>query len=176
MSLAKALVKFLIKNKIYLGIFILLISAAITGTVFIFKGESSKNVQNIKDIADFSTENNSLLCKVSVEQPDCYESDFPTPTLIWSYCDETRAKEQKNFFIQIDDDAYFNNEFPSPVFESGLVNSSSTRFTVEKPGLEFGKKYYWGVTFSRDEGRKEGWWGWGDDYFIAKPSCKRGDN
>lgn len=112
------------------------------------------------------------LCSVSIEQPKCYEGDFPTPTFEWKYCDSDPAKDQKIFRVQVDDRAYQNDIFPSPEIDSGNVSSSDTKYTVDSPVLKFNTPYYWGVTITDKPDVKTGWWGWGDKNFTTSPSCK----
>lgn len=113
-----------------------------------------------------------VLCNVLVEQPKCYEGDFPTPTFKWEYCDSNTAKNQKTFRIQVDDQAYENSVFPSPEFDSGDISSSDTQYTINVPALKFNTLYYWGVTIRDNSDNKTGWWGWGDKNFTTSPSCK----
>jgi len=113
-----------------------------------------------------------ILCNVLVEQPKCYQGDFPTPTFKWEYCDSNFVKNQKIFRVQVDDQAYQNGVFPSPEFNSGDVSSSDTQYAINSPGLNFNTLYYWGVTVTDNSGLKNGWWGWGDKNFITAPSCK----
>lgn len=113
-----------------------------------------------------------VICNALIEQPKCYEGNFPTPTFKWEYCDSNFAKNQKIFRVQVDDKAYQNGVFPSPEFDSGEVKSADTKYSLSSAGLEFNSTYYWGVTTEDVDGAKGGWWGWGDKNFKTAPSCK----
>lgn len=108
-------------------------------------------------------------CKSEIVQPSCYQSEYPTPIFKWQGCNNGI---QKQIRVQVDDFAYFSNTFPSPEFDSGKINSLSSEYKIEVPGLEFGRKYYWGVTIYSDSDRIGGWWGWGDQNFTVAPACQ----
>lgn len=112
-------------------------------------------------------------CDVTVEQPRCYDKDFPAPTFKWKYCDEASAKDQKYFQVQISDQAYYNSAFPAVKIDTQKTESSETKYSVDEAGLDFDKQYYWGVTIEDSKGVKSGWWGWGDRFFKTAPSCDR---
>ncbi|MDD2753121.1 MAG: hypothetical protein PHT44_00685 [Candidatus Portnoybacteria bacterium] len=157
------------KNNIKL-IIIIIVAVVVLG--YFFNRFYLKNdTQSLQLTQFFGPEVAFPFCSVSVEQPQCYNGNFPTPTFKWKYCDEAAAKDQKYFQVQVSSQAYYNNVFPMVVFDAQKKESPATNYSVDGPELEFDKPYYWGVTVEDASGQKAGWWGWGDRNFKTAPLC-----
>jgi len=170
--------KNLFKENLYLKLTVIVI-IILALSVYLFsltfpKKEEQISGQPQSQVASVSAPGSAPrdICNASIEQPKCYEGDFPTPTFKWEYCDSNSVKNQKIFRVQVDDRAYQNSAFPSPEFDSGNVLSSDTKYTVDSPVLKFDTPYYWGVTITDKSDVKTGWWGWGDKNFATSPSCQ----
>ena len=165
-----------------IGIIVIVLSVYLFILTFSPKGKTVKQTATVLQVASVSAPKESqttgpsltggVLCSVSIEQPKCYEGNFPTPTFKWEYCDSNSIKNQKIFRVQVDDQAYQNGVFPSPEIDSGEVKSADTKYSLSSAGLEFNSTYYWGVTITDKSDVKTGWWGWGDKNFTTAPSCK----
>lgn len=81
---------------------------------------------------------NFTLCTSTVDQPESYPGDYPTPTFNWTV---TGSSSQTDYQVQIDN----NNDFSSPEIDTGTVSSANKYYQVSASGLSFNTSYYWRV-------------------------------
>ena len=104
------------------------------------------------------------LCTSTVDQPSCYETLYPSPTLNWTV---SGASTQVSYWAQIDD----NSNFLSNEINTGEVSSANDSYTVGGVALSFNEDYYWRIKI------KDNFGSWIDDWveagttFTTSPSC-----
>jgi len=74
----------------------------------------------------YNPETDFTLCTASVNQPECYDTTSPTPTLNWTV---EGSSYQRSFSLEIDDDGEIGGEFPSPEIDRYL-SSQSASYTI----------------------------------------------
>ncbi len=93
------------------------------------------------------------VCTVSASFVDYCTAPLQ-PVLSW----QINAGSQTQYAVQVDDNGgtTCGAAFPSPEADSGIVNSSSTSYTVPNGLLSYGRTYYWQVAVANGTA----WTGW----------------
>jgi len=119
------------------------------------------------DYPNLAEGSNIQLCTGSVDQPECYEGDFPNPILNWT---TTGDSTQVSFWLQIDD----NSNFSSLEYDSGEILTTNNSKQICSDALAFNTTYYWRITIKDSEGT---WLDWAiaDDSFTTADSCAPND-
>lgn len=110
------------------------------------------------------TRSDFAICTGSVEQPDCYDGDFPRPKFNWNFRLEKGISKQAACRVQIDD----NGDFSSPEIDTGEVINTDNVYTINKDGLIPNKEYYWRLKV-KDTFNIWSDWVQGDETFIVVP-------
>ncbi len=116
-------IKYFFKKHLFLIVF-LVVSASFLSAYLVWAYNPGTNIR---------------ICTDSVDQPACYSSAYPTPTLNW-YKD-SGTSDQEAYQVQVDN----NSDYSSPEIDSGTVVSTDESYTVNSAGLAFNTNYYWRV-------------------------------
>lgn len=112
------------------------------------------------------TLSNFVICTSLVEQPDCYNEDFPAPKFSWNFKLEKGISKQASCRVQIDD----NDDFSSPEIDTGEIINTGNSYTINEKGLLPNGEYYWRLKI-KDNFDIWSDWVQGDEPFIIVPFC-----
>jgi len=103
------------------------------------------------------------LCTSTVDQPECYDTEYPTPTVNWTV---SGSSSQTQYEVEIDQNLNFNNL----EIDTGAVTSGANSYTVDQDVLIFGHTYYWRVKIKDNY---DSWSNWAeaDSSFTASNAC-----
>lgn len=132
-------------------------------------------------------------CTEPPVQPACYTSAYPTPRLEWifsstpnEYCDcdgldpmgnpiddcplgtPCPATTQAAYYIQVDE--AWEDDFVTPVYETGIITGTEVYHIVDGPGLLFNEWYTWRIRI-RDYYGTWGDWAECTGPFLTSPEC-----